>query len=45
MSVITMQGWSEEIRQVQENDALVRQLRDEVESGQTAHGLYKFIIA
>ena len=41
MSVITMQGWIEEIRQAQENDAVVRQLRDEVESGQTAHGLYK----
>ena len=41
MSVITMQGWIEEIRQAQESDAIVRQLRDEVESGQTAHGLYK----
>ena len=36
-----MQGWIEEIRQAQENDAVVRQLRDEVESEQTAHGLYK----
>ena len=41
MSVITMQGWIEEIRQAQESDAVVRQLRDEVESGQTAHGLFK----
>ena len=37
-----MQGWIEEIQQVQENDAVVRQLRDEVESGQMAHELYKF---
>ena len=28
MSVITMQGRIEEIRQAQENDAVVRQLRD-----------------
>ena len=36
-----MQGWIEEIQQVQENDAVVRQLRDETKSGQTAHRLYR----
>ena len=41
MSVITVQGWIEEFRQAQENDAVVQQLIDEVESGQTAHGLYR----
>mgnify|MGYP007117633028 CR=1 FL=1 len=37
---ITVHGWIEEFQQAQENEAAIRQFIDEVESGQTAHGLF-----
>ena len=41
ISVVTSQTWMDEIRQAQERDAGTRQLKEDVESGRTSHGMYR----